>query len=515
MGVSYGDLSLLRFIQNRQSVPLSKVAAQFGKNESSIRRAIEQVNLYSAAPMIDIRKGYCLSRLNYESFVTFIRQIRMEDYQSSYKERIRVMVVVIFFEGYVNATSLYERWGLSLTTKKQDTAYLRQFLSVHGLKLETLKKRGLVIQGDELQLRFLVIDILHPLLEFTAENRIEARFANTPLENQSYDLAGGYLHRVSHRAVDKLNGFLTDFGLSLNYPSKKFLLLFICMMEIRLEHPGMVFSYRLPLAPLNLEVSDLSRENRLYNVAFSMMNFSQSLDFPFDAHLWQTTEHFAQQVVGSLKRSFPIREDFLNELYSYFYREITLNHFHCTFVDKTVENTKGQFPELYQVIEKYGVYFKATFDFAFMDEHISTLTLLVQKHVIRSQIVNRQRKKIVVITSINFERISFFLEQLRDQVAFSWVGTFNINEIHRLEELYYHQILCFSFRIYNILSARNLPVIRVNFFLEDSDIEHLLARGFNPIRHRFLAGNFVMELAGKGEEEIVEYLTEHYGDHFM
>ena len=61
------------------------------------------------------------------------------------------------------------------------------------LELVTKKKKGLSIQGDELQLRFLVIDILHPLFEFTSENKILARFANTPLEKQTYELATEYL----------------------------------------------------------------------------------------------------------------------------------------------------------------------------------------------------------------------------------------------------------------------------------------------------------------------------------
>lgn len=515
MGLSYNDLSLLRFIQSRQSVPLSKVAAQFGKNEVSIRRTIEQINLYSLETMIDIKKGYCVSRLNYETFVTFICQIRMEDYHSSYTERSRVMIVRMFFNGFVNATALYQQWNLSLTTKKEDTAHLRHLLAAHGLQLQTLKKKGLLIEGDELQLRFLVIDILHPLLEFTSENRIEARLANTPLEKQSYDLANAYLQAACSRAVEQLNIFLEDYGLSLNYPSKKFLLLFICLMDIRRDNQHMTFSYRLPLAPLTIRFTESARENKLYNVALSMMNFSRSPDFPFDAHLWQTTEHFAEQVVSSLPDPFTIRETFLNELYSYFYREITLNHFHCTFVDKTVENTKGQFLSLYQLVEKYGIYFKASCDFSFMDEHVSTLTLLVQKHILRSQIVSRQRKRIVVMTSINFERVSFFLEQLRERVAFQWIGTYNINEIYKLGEIEYDYIFCFSVRIFNILSSHRLPVIRVGFFLDDYDIQHLLACGFTVLRHRFLASDFVLEIAGKSEEEIVTYLTESYGDYFV
>lgn len=77
--------------------------------------------------------------------------------------------------------------------EKQDTALLRQFLTRYGLELVTKKKKGLSIQGDELQLRFLVIDILHPLFEFTSENKVLARFANTPLEKQTYELATEYL----------------------------------------------------------------------------------------------------------------------------------------------------------------------------------------------------------------------------------------------------------------------------------------------------------------------------------
>lgn len=51
MSLSYNDLTLLRYIQKRQMIPLSKTALHFQKNESSIRRTIEQINLYSSEPI--------------------------------------------------------------------------------------------------------------------------------------------------------------------------------------------------------------------------------------------------------------------------------------------------------------------------------------------------------------------------------------------------------------------------------------------------------------------------------
>lgn len=515
MGLSYNDLSLLRFIQKRQNTPLPKVAAQFHKNETSIRRTIDQINLYSPVPMVEIRKNRCISRVSYEEFVNFIQTISMEDYVSSRTERICVLIVSIFFRGYVNTSRLYEEWGLSLTTKKQDTAHLRSFLLEHGLELVTLKRKGLGIQGDDLQLRFLVIDILHPLLEFTAENRIQGRYANTPMENQSYRLAAPSLLEACPKAAELLNRFLLEHRLSLNYPSKKFLLLFVCFLMARPVTRETSLSYRLPLEPLHIRFFHDSLADRLWSVAVSMMNFSEPPAFPMDRQLWQTTERFAEGVISGLDAPFPVREEFLTELYGYFYREITLEHFHCTFVDKTVENTREHFPFLYELIQRYLVYFDAAFHFRAMDEHICTLTLLVQKHILRSQTVGQPPRKIVIITSINFERISYFLEQLRDQVSVRWMGTFNINELHMLDHIDYDYILCFSSRILNILNAARLPVIRVNFFVTDDDISTLLRHGFPLLRHRFLASSFALELSGKSEPEMVEYLKQHYGDHFV
>ncbi len=515
MSLSFSDLNLLRYIQKRQAIPLSKTALRFHKNESSIRRTIEQINLYSSEPMIRIEKSICYSCITYEELVSFIQNLDAADYASSSDERIRVMIIIMFFQNYVNSSKLYEQWGLSLTTKKQDTSQLRQLLTRYHLELTVLKKRGLSIQGDELQLRFLVIDILHPLFEFTSENKVQARFANTPLEKQSFELAMDYLSSGFKEAAEILIRFLSDTGWSLNYPSKKFLLLFICIMKTREEEKTAACSYQLPLSPLNIPFTDLPEQNRLYNVALSMLNFSQPLKLPSDTRLWQATETFTKQIVNKLPSPFIIQKEFLNELYSYFYREINLDHFHCTFVDKTVEDTKGQFPALYNLIQQYSFIFKNAYDFIFLDEHLSTLTLIFQKHILKNQTVSKRKKRIVIMTSINFERVSFFLEQLREHVAFEWVNTLNINEIHQLEYLDYDYIFCFSTRIYNILYGRRLPVIRLNFFIKNTDIQLLIRNGFTPQTHRFLTDNFVAEISGKTKAELTLFLKSQYGDYFV
>ena len=43
------------------------------------------------------------------------------------------------------------------------------------------------------------------------------------------------------------------------------------------------------------------------------------------------------------------------------------------FVDKTVEDTKGHFPVLYEQLKRYSIIFKAAYGFTFLDEHLSCL----------------------------------------------------------------------------------------------------------------------------------------------
>ena len=365
MGLSYHDLSVLRFIQNRNRVPLAKVAIQFNRNETSIRRNIDKINFHADRPLVQIDLGWCESLLSYGELVDFIRHISPEDYDSSSEERILVMVTAIFFNSYVNASALYDQWGLSLTTKKQDTAALRSYLEAHGLKLITLKKKGLGIAGDKLRLRFLVINILHPLLEYTADNRINARRANTPLEKQTFDLAEPHIQTAAAEAVRQLNDFLASKNLSLNYPSKKFLLLFICLMTSHPLSRRLSYTSQPPLPPLPMNFACCEEEALPASIALSLLSYSNPPDFPYDRQLWHITETFLQKIIENLPHPFFIQEDMIQEFYRYFYREILLHHYQCGFVDKTVENTQEQFPELYESIERYSVLFKAIYNFPF------------------------------------------------------------------------------------------------------------------------------------------------------
>ena len=82
----------------------------------------------------------------------------------------------------------------------------------------------------------------------------------------------------------------------------------ICFWKIRVNVDKCSSRNVKPLAPLNIHFTDSPRQNRLYNVALSMLNFAQPLKLPFDPRLWQATENFTEQIVSELPSPFPVQE---------------------------------------------------------------------------------------------------------------------------------------------------------------------------------------------------------------
>ena len=78
------------------------------------------------------------------------------------------------------------------------------------------------------------------------------------------------------------------------------------------------------------------------------------------------------------------------------------------FVDKTVEDTKGHFPVLYEQLKRYSIIFKAAYGFTFLDEHLSTLTLIFLETYFKKPDRFQKQKTDHCYDQHNFERISSF-----------------------------------------------------------------------------------------------------------
>lgn len=515
MGLTSSNLALIRYVQEKQGVSLEKLASKFRKNQTSIRREVEMINLHSNAPLINIKKSSCTTPLSYKEYTQFIRDLSFSEFTSTSDERISSILVNIFFNKVVNTSQLYESWDLSLTTKKSDLNQLRTLLAERNCQLVFVRKKGLSIEGNPLFLRLLVIQNLYPLFEVSPDATITLRVANNPLEKQMIQLFTDCCSEYVEESTNLIQSFLTNYSLSITNPSRKILLCFLCLQKAFPIKEDLTLFKDLLLPKLNLYVTENKFENELLNLLLMNLDFRPALEFPFDQSLWDITEDYVKNIIRYISTDIHTQDDLVTEVYKFFYKQIGRSYFHFTLVDRLVKTTEENFPILYQVIEKFSIIYEKKYRLSMNDDITSALTFIFEKATLRNRVINNRRKRVVVISNSSYERIDYFMTNLKVSLEIDYVDSLYLTDLQRLETLQYDYVFCFSERIYDILKSQDIPVILLNFFMTEQNIDALLLYGFERIKTKFLTKNLIQELANIHESQIEEYLKTAYPDYFI
>lgn len=517
MTITMNDIEIIRYIQADQNVNLDELSRHFNKNSTTIRRTIDSVNNYSASPIISITNSVCSTKMTYEDLVSFIQSIRIQDYKSNQTERINVFIVSVFFDSYVNASKLYEGWGLSLTTKKKDMAYLREYLNSYDLEVKQVHKKGLTIVGNELMLRLLVCNILYPLYDIKPTKSFSERVTNNPIEHQCYSFIPRIAQYELH-ASSLVHRFLDTHQLKITAQSEKFIMLFTSFMMWKPMDSTIDYSKDLPLQPTSLHFSNDESENIIYNVVLVLLDYSRHLDFPFNAELYEITCTFVEQLISCSTSIIYTRMELINDFYAYFYRIIQMKYLQVELPDKLVDHFDDALSIQFQLIQKYAEEIEKRYKIKFNEEQYATLTFILQKMIMRNRIVtnNDETKiKVIVVSNSTYERIDYFKAQIQEYFDIEFVSVLNLKERSTIQSYEYDYILCLSERIYNILKNEGYPVIQCEYFVTNKTHEKLSLFGFQRIKTRFLTEQIVDEIHELSKEEMIAHLKEKYTDYFI
>ena len=147
------SIELLKFLLDKKDKILLKEAAEhFNLSERSIRYEIEKIKEETETEnfKVILNKGECWIE-NYESLENFLKN--NSGYVPSPKERELYILLKICFEREINQTIISDELEISKSTVKTHLRDIRKILEVYNLELDLLPKKGLIIKGDEEQLR--------------------------------------------------------------------------------------------------------------------------------------------------------------------------------------------------------------------------------------------------------------------------------------------------------------------------------------------------------------------------
>lgn len=169
------------------------------------------------------------------------------------------------------------------------------------------------------------------------------------------------------------------------------------------------------------------------------------------------------------------------------------------------------YSQINQSLDAIQSYLNITFN----EEQITSLTLIYSKWISKNRLYGRNRKRIILVTNVGFERVAYFLEKLKEHIEFEHVDTIDVNELNVLDNLKYDLILCFSKRTQSILRHLGYDALKIKFFLEHQDVLALYDAGCSSSKRRLIAKDLVENLSNKSKDEQIEYLKTQYDTFFL
>lgn len=507
-------IELIKYVINNNYKNLTDIAHHFKKSPTFIRNEVMFANSHlDTKHHILIKNSIVFTEMEYPDYLKFMAKINVKSYSPILMERLEVILVLCYFQDYLNLRKLYDEWGISLTTKKSDIKYLEAFLTKHNLIIERKPGSGIRITGSILHYRVLLIQIISKCIDVN-DFYIEYRGANTPYERLIYQhlITFGYDYLESSRLTVRL--FLEEYGNHINYYSKKFFLLYVILASIHIGNTEISHD-NLKLEPLNLYLFPNRNENIAFNKVAPMIDFDPVMPFPYNHKLHELIEQMFQFIQTKIKTTIHTKEKLIDELYTFVYRQYFIQYFNYIYEDKLVKGTNKHYPWLYTQVSSSVKDIESYLQLEFNQEQITSFTLIFSKWISKNKLYGRNRKRIVLVTNIGFERVSYFIETLNDYIEFEHVGTIDVNELNVLNTMSYDLLISFSKRTKSILKKLGYDSLLLKFFLDNQDIIALYDSGCSSSKRRFLAKDFVDMLINKSKEEQIIYLTSNYDSFFL
>lgn len=507
-------IELIKYVINNNHKPLSDVARHFNKTPTFIRNEVMNANLHlETKHQISIKNSVVFTAMEYNDYLKFMARLDARNYSPTVMERLEVILVLGYFQNYLNLRKLYEDWGISLTTKKSDIKHLEKYLEKHDLSIERKPGSGIRITGSILHYRVLLIQIISKCIDVN-DFFVEYRGANTPYERLIYQhlISFGYEYLESSRLT--VHSFLEEYGNHINYYSKKFFLLYVILASYPRENTD-THTEKLVLEPLNLYLFSNRNENIAFNQVASMIDFDPVMPFPYNNKLHELITEMFQFVQSKILTTIHTKDELIEELYTFVYRQYFVQHFNYVYEDKLVKGTSKHYPWLYAQVNMSVTSIESYLQVKFNEEQITSFTLIFSKWISKNRLHGRNRKRIVLVTNVGFERVAYFIEKLKEYIEFEHVGTIDVNELNALNTMSYDLILSFSKRTQSILKKLGYDALLLKFFLENQDILALYDAGCSSSKRRLLASDIVEVLSTKSKEDQIAYLTSKYDSFFL
>lgn len=472
--LSNKDSEILQFLLHaNKTLPLHEIADKFKLSERSIRYYIQNIN-YELPDAIRIVKRNCYIE-NHQRVIDYMNSQQTLQYTSQMKQCI--LWYHLIFDGYINLTTFSTSIDISRSSVKTYIEDIKEQLLVCNLTLQQEHKKGLILQGEEAQIRKLQ---LQSMLEYDRLSKTNQRVLKPILDE--------YLHAIDQFAIDTfLEQVQNELSFVLSDISYDMMHHYCAIMIHRLQHHHPITScdneyflitcdefnavqkhYKLLLAPREDHYETLHLSSLLIGSHYAKTtDIRENNWFEHDLLVAKIISLYSHYYGVNLNSDRALYDSLLTHLRPTMYR--LMNQTPVSDVD--YHEIKLMFPKEYEIMHK--VLSELNF---FTNEQqdrneIALLTLHFKAALQRCLKVDQVKKNILIVCSHGYGTSRLLEQQLLDTYE---IEILDCIPFHSLKQ--YQQVDSIDIIITTILDLQqyeNIVTIQVHPILTTEDIEKL------------------------------------------
>lgn len=489
------NIKIMKYIiSSSESISIKYLAELFNLSERSIRYDIENINYIlkdNDLPVINRNSGGVLTLEHKNLVQKYIESLTV--FQYSLEVRSKLLLYMVALTGKINIANISRELDLSRSSVKADIEKIKPMLDSYRLELQISHKLGLVLTGDEIDIRTLQLRIL---LDFLTVSELEHLVVNDTINDFLGSIDTSVIDDFIYAIEKDTSNIITDDAFQL-------LKFYILIAVIRVQKK---LTLKKPIHPNNLmntdEYRSISQQKHIlenyYSIKLNKQEILQiasiyigspTFNFP-EAYYenWFVTEVLVHKLIKkfSLLYGLDLTKDkaLIKELITFMKPTLYVinSDYHLHEVATSDE------PILYPTI--HSILLKLLNDFTFSKlkkmskNRVAQLVNYFKASTERNKNNLRLNKNILLVCELGYDNSVLLAQELNQQYDINIIDTIPFHYAKNYDGLEDIDLIITTYN--HDFPTIKKPIIKVNAKLTEADLMKLdaypLPKSLNKIR---------------------------------
>lgn len=477
------NIKLLEYLLKNNGVSSIKELTDFlGLGERIIRYDLEKINEYLIDEKLpDITRGSKgkLKLEDMEKIELFLKK-KGKELEMSPKNRVEYLLIKILFENYINLTTLMEDIGISRTTIKNDLKSVKEILSNYRLKLILKGNRGLILVGEEEDIRKLQLRILSEYKnDFSSGKEKIKKVLDEYLDERDKNGIKTFIFYIQ-KQMDKI---ISDeaYGVIENY-------ILIAINRIRDNHR----LKKIPNEKFLKETSEFQVIDKAgsileanYDLELDLVEILKITDYILGSHTYNFTysyyenwveveimvknliDKFNKKIDVDISSDIKLLEGLINHIKPTIYRMKTGIELQNSIYKEVVDS----YPILYSITSEIIQELEGFVGEKFKSDEIAFLVIHFKATIDRNRYRKKDIKNVLLVCGLGYGSSKLLAQQIKDIYSINIVDIIPYHMVERYKKN--NEIDMIITTLEESVFDLEVPIIRVRAILSRQDIHNL------------------------------------------